>query len=275
MMEKNLKRVLNSYWETLHHNYSSNDPLSPISNPGESPLVNKLFDFGHRLGMQEALKRLGRLEGKGVLDVGCGRGRWSREFARRGANVLGIDWSLEAIRLNQKNIPECSFECISVLELDRLGLFSFDVVNSVTVIQHTPRESHQKIFKDIEALLTTKGKLCMLESIYNPVFPKQGAYQSGACTFYWTKEEWIDLVEHSGFKLVYYKGCLYKPLLRLYFKLSRTQSPDPSSAQGAITTSRSTLKDLSALFSFPFELVSGLLPESLATHGIFIFEKAR
>src|SRR5690349_17565576 len=132
MMEKNLKSVLNAYWETLHHSYSSNDPLSPIANPGELPMVNKLYDFGHRLGMREALKRLGCLEGNEILDIGCGRGRWSREFARRGAEVLGIDWSLEAIKINQKNIPECAFECVSVLELDRLGSLSFDVVNSVT-----------------------------------------------------------------------------------------------------------------------------------------------
>lgn len=36
----------------------------------------------------------GSIEGKSVLDVGCGSGRYSVEYARRGANrVVGIDYS--------------------------------------------------------------------------------------------------------------------------------------------------------------------------------------
>ncbi len=47
----------------------------------------------------EALRLLGSLEGKFVLDVGCGNGILSRIMARRGAKVVGYDISEEQIRL--------------------------------------------------------------------------------------------------------------------------------------------------------------------------------
>lgn len=34
---------------------------------------------------------MGDVEGRGILDVGCGRGRWARELAASGARVVGID----------------------------------------------------------------------------------------------------------------------------------------------------------------------------------------
>ena len=47
----------------------------------------------------EALRLLGDLEGKLVLDVGCGCGTFSRMMARRGAEVVGYDISEEQIKL--------------------------------------------------------------------------------------------------------------------------------------------------------------------------------
>lgn len=42
---------------------------------------------------------LGGLEGKSILEVGCGRGATLLEFARRGANVVGLDYSEEALAI--------------------------------------------------------------------------------------------------------------------------------------------------------------------------------
>jgi len=45
---------------------------------------------------------LGRPNGLHILDVACGHGRITRELARRGANVVGIDISERMIRMAQE-----------------------------------------------------------------------------------------------------------------------------------------------------------------------------
>jgi 2-polyprenyl-3-methyl-5-hydroxy-6-metoxy-1,4-benzoquinol methylase len=45
------------------------------------------------------LRAIGEVRGLRVLDVGCGQGRFTRELARAGARVTGIDWSNGMIRL--------------------------------------------------------------------------------------------------------------------------------------------------------------------------------
>ena len=262
---------LQSYWETLHHDgIAANDPLAPVCTPDESDRINRLYNFGHRLGMRDVFKRVGDLKGKKVLDVGCGRGRWSKEFAGRGAEVLGVDWSREAVYRNRQEITECTFTCMSVKELHNFKPGSFDIVNSVTVIQHVPREFHQKIFEDVHTLLVKGGRFCMLESVYNSFSPHKANHKDGSHTFYWTKDAWIGIAEKNGFKLRSLKGCLYFPLLRIYNKLAAVKKQDISTQW---QNNLFILKELVTIFSFPIEVLSHVTPCRFATHGVFIFEK--
>jgi 2-polyprenyl-3-methyl-5-hydroxy-6-metoxy-1,4-benzoquinol methylase len=52
------------------------------------------------------LRALGRIRGLRVLDVGCGQGRFTRELARRGARVTGIDWSAGMLRYARRHEGE-------------------------------------------------------------------------------------------------------------------------------------------------------------------------
>ncbi len=47
--------------------------------------------------MPNMLKFLGDVKGKKVLDLGCGEGGYSRELAKRGADIVSIDCSKKAI----------------------------------------------------------------------------------------------------------------------------------------------------------------------------------
>ncbi|MEZ5775851.1 MAG: class I SAM-dependent methyltransferase [Hyphomicrobiaceae bacterium] len=50
------------------------------------------------------LEGLGRLEGRRILDVGCGSGRYAVELARGGAFVTGVDFSPEMIAMANERI---------------------------------------------------------------------------------------------------------------------------------------------------------------------------
>src|SRR5258708_32012064 len=53
--------------------------------------------YVYRNVIKAAESFLGGVEGRSILEVGCGRGGTLLEFARRGANVVGLDYSEEAL----------------------------------------------------------------------------------------------------------------------------------------------------------------------------------
>src|SRR5262245_54047621 len=60
----------------------------------------------HVPGYEAALERVGTLQGKRVLDIGCGAGVFLRLVADRGAEPVGIDASESLIALAGRRVPE-------------------------------------------------------------------------------------------------------------------------------------------------------------------------
>jgi len=59
-----------------------------------------------------------------ILDLGCGPGHESMRLHRHGAEVVGIDFSPECIRIARERCPECRFELFDFRRLDeRWGKF--------------------------------------------------------------------------------------------------------------------------------------------------------
>lgn len=87
-------------------------------------LINRYLRKSMRLRFELSLANCSPIEGKTVLDVGCGPGHYSITLAKSGArNVLGIDFAPQMIELaNQKarelNLEDrCSFQPADFFEL--------------------------------------------------------------------------------------------------------------------------------------------------------------
>jgi 2-polyprenyl-3-methyl-5-hydroxy-6-metoxy-1,4-benzoquinol methylase len=78
------------------------------------------------------------LQGKLVLDVGCGMGRFAEVATRWGARVVGVDLSLAA-EVAARNLADRDFVAF---QADVFNLpfapASFDVIYSIGVLHHTP-----------------------------------------------------------------------------------------------------------------------------------------
>lgn len=104
---------------------------------GHKPLPSRAWDRLTRRSLHERLDYclavLSPLDGRSVLDVGCGSGRGSVALAERGATVVGIDVSsrmLEMARVlarDQKVDGHCTFERVDVIGMGRERRFDHAV----------------------------------------------------------------------------------------------------------------------------------------------------
>jgi 2-polyprenyl-6-hydroxyphenyl methylase/3-demethylubiquinone-9 3-methyltransferase len=86
----------------------------------------------------------GGLEGKRVVDIGCGGGILADSMARKGANVLGIDLATKALRVAMLHALEAGTPNVEYREVSAEALAAeqpgqFDVVTCMEMLEHVPR----------------------------------------------------------------------------------------------------------------------------------------
>lgn len=89
---------------------------------------------------------LASLAGKRVLDVGCGGGILADSMARLGADVLGIDLAVKALRVAQLHAAEAGTLRVEYREVAAEALAlemagQFDVVTCMEMLEHVPEPS--------------------------------------------------------------------------------------------------------------------------------------
>jgi SAM-dependent methyltransferase len=116
------------------------------------------------------------LEGKLVLDVGCGMGRYAEVVSRWGARVVGIDLSaaVEAAARNLDGYPATIFQA-DVFSLP-FAEQSFDYNYSLGVLHHTP--DCEAAFKKLPHLVKPGGGVAIwLYSAYNKWYRLSDIYR--------------------------------------------------------------------------------------------------
>jgi 2-polyprenyl-6-hydroxyphenyl methylase / 3-demethylubiquinone-9 3-methyltransferase len=88
----------------------------------------------------EFIERYFGLEGKRILDVGCGGGILSEAMAEKGATVLGIDINesaIDAAKQHQNN-SHIDYQVITVESLSEQKKGMFDAITCMDMLEHVP-----------------------------------------------------------------------------------------------------------------------------------------
>jgi SAM-dependent methyltransferase len=137
------------------------------------------------------------------LDVGCGSGRWCRLLASRGfGEVVGIDLQPALIESIRTRMPKLRFEVAALQEFEDPD--GFDLISSVTVVQHNPFEHHAPLAAKMRSLTREGGHLILLENVRD----------HSSYTFPHSLQGWIDLFGGAGFEVVAVRPYDFSPMLR-------------------------------------------------------------
>ncbi|MEW6077403.1 MAG: class I SAM-dependent methyltransferase [Thermodesulfobacteriota bacterium] len=129
------------YWDARPCNIRHSDKSPGTREFFDEVETRKYFVEPHIPGFAEFLK----WRGKRVLEIGCGIGTDTINFARAGAQVTAVDLSEESLRMARKraevyNLSDrVKFFCGNSETLDRfVPVEPYDLVYSFGVIHHTP-----------------------------------------------------------------------------------------------------------------------------------------
>lgn len=138
---------------------------------------------------------------------------------QRGAEVVGLDISGQAIEYARSRFPDVSFACAPLSEFTWEGE-TFDLVSSVTVLQHIPYGEQEKALRCVTRYLKPGGYALLIELVCRP--SSRPAEFEGTGSFPNTREGWLGLLRSSGLDVVYERPLLFLPILNgFYLPLKR------------------------------------------------------
>ena len=121
------------------------------------------------------LDLLGEVDGKRVLDLGCGEGRFCRILTERGASLTGVDLSSRMIELARemeaKKPQGVTYRVADAAELSFLPDASFDIVLAYLSLFDVP--DYESAIREAARVLVPSGRFVF--SISHPCFTMPGA----------------------------------------------------------------------------------------------------
>lgn len=145
--------------------------------------------------------------GMRALDVGCGAARWCALLAGRGYRVTGIDIQPTLIADNRRRFREIEFVEVSLQEFAHEE--RFDLVSSVTVLQHLPFDEQARGVSRLRDLMVPGGYAIVLENVRHQAPERFSRSVAG----------WTSMFENAGFRTVALVPYNYSLALRVCGRL--------------------------------------------------------
>ena len=152
--------------------------------------------------LQELLIQTFKKKSK-LLEIGCGSGRDASFMVTNNYDVIGIDGSLNMITEAKKLHPELSKSLFHKVIPDELNYkLKFDGIYSIATLMHLSKYNLIKTISIIYDMLNEHGIFLMSVSLLRDDINKEGFDEKGRFFLLLTLEEWINICEVIGFKIL-------------------------------------------------------------------------
>jgi SAM-dependent methyltransferase len=182
------------------------DGLDNVCHPGRPLWLNQYYARFQEVVFRKLLEAVAAPSAPAVprraLDVGCGAGRWCRLLASQGYEVTGVDLQEDLLVRNRQRTPEVRFVTGSLQDFSSAS--PFDLVTTVTVLQHNPPVDQDRMIAHMRRLLVRGGHALALENISD----------QDVHVFANTIEGWTDRFARAGFRRKQIRRYDFSPLLR-------------------------------------------------------------
>lgn len=150
-------------------------------------------------GLRDFLPSSGR-----VVDLGCGSGvPISRYFSDRGYQVTGYDISQEMLDIARVEVPNATFELVSIEEIE-LDASSVDLIVSFFAIIHIDRRYHRELFVKIFEWLRPGGAaLLTLGATDQPETREPDLHGQSMVWSYFDAESNLKMLSEVGFTVTW------------------------------------------------------------------------
>jgi len=204
---------IKEYWKIHDHNWAELDyecdpgGLRNVIHPDAPQWLNRYHASAQERTYRKLFLNLSRTVSSRsrklkALDVGCGAGRWCAFLHDKGYETVGIDLQSKLIELNRQRHPDIEFKCVSIQDFE-VGR-EFDLISSVTVLQHNPFNEQEKVIQKMRELIKPGGYVIILENIHD----------QGPQLFSNSIEKWKAKFEKYGFQTIVLFPYSYNPFSR-------------------------------------------------------------
>lgn len=154
------------------------------------------------------------IEGKKVLEVGCGIGRWAEALHGKCESFLGIDYTEDLIDIANESYDydDCKFQVMSATDIKADELLiepPFDVIIFSGVLMYINDDDIKLVFNELNKIGADDKKLFIMEPVsrMESRLTLKDFYSEGLeadySAIYRTEEEYMELFEGLNYNKVY------------------------------------------------------------------------
>ena len=121
---------------------------------------NQRYSFNYLVNIERELKNLITTNNyKNILEAGCGTGKWINSIMNKYVNVLGLDYSLEMLKIPKYDQPNLKLINADATQIPVKDNF-FDLIFCVNAIHHFPDKVN--FISECQRVLTNNSMLAIL-----------------------------------------------------------------------------------------------------------------